>query len=68
MRLALWSALLAKRVQTSNELVRAEALTLLRRLNDVETGALEYDYDVTTNAVTIRVMRDEPNHEPGEYD
>jgi hypothetical protein len=54
MRLALWSALLARPITTANDLGRAEALTLLRRLNDIETGAVEWDYSVETGAVTLR--------------
>jgi hypothetical protein len=54
MRLALWSALMARRITTTYDLDRPEALTLIRRLNDVETGAVEWDYDVTTSAVTLR--------------
>ena len=60
MRLALWSALLARSVTTANDLGRAEALTLLRRLNDIETGAVEWDYSVETRAVTLRHIGSEP--------
>jgi len=60
MRLALWSALLARPVTTANDLGRAEALTLLRRLNDCETGAVEWDYSVETGAVTLRRVEGEP--------
>jgi hypothetical protein len=59
-RLALWSALLARKVTTTNGLTRAEGLTLLRRLNDVETGAVEWDLDATTGAVTLRHVDREP--------
>lgn len=60
MRLALWSALLARKVTTANDLARSEALTLLRRLNDVETGAVEWDYSVETGAVRLRHIDREP--------
>lgn len=60
MRLALWSALLARPINTSNDLARPEALTLLRRLNDIETGAVEWDYSVETGAVTLRHVDREP--------
>lgn len=60
MRLALWSALLARRVGSTNELQRGEALQLLRRLNDIETGAVEWDYDIQRQAVTLRHIDREP--------
>lgn len=60
MRLALWSALLARRITSANDLSRAEGLTLLRRLNDCETGAVEWDYSVETGAVTLRRIDREP--------
>lgn len=59
-RLALWSALLARRVTTTNDLTRDEALTLLRRLNDVETGAVEWDLSTETGAVRLRHVDREP--------
>ena len=59
-RLALWSALLARHITTGNELTRTEALTLLRRMNDCETGAVEWTYSVETGAVTLRHMDREP--------
>jgi ERF superfamily protein len=64
-RLALWSALLARRVGSANELAGSEGLTLLRRLNDVETGAVEWDYDVQLNAVKLRhIDRDPDDYRP----
>lgn len=60
MRLALWSALMARPITSANDLTRAEALTLLRRMNDCETGAVEWDYSVTTGAVTLRHLDREP--------
>lgn len=59
-RLALWSALLAHRITSTTDLTRPEGLTLLRRLNDVETGAVEWDLDATTGAVTLRHVDREP--------
>jgi len=62
-RLALWSALLARPITSTHDLSRAEGLTLLRRLNDIETGAVEWDYSVETEAVTLRHI-ERPPHEP----
>ena len=62
MRLSLWSALLARPISTTRALSRPEALTLIRRLNDIETGAVEFDYDVTTGGTTLRhIYGGEPN-------
>jgi hypothetical protein len=58
MRLALFSALLAKPVGSVNDLSYSEANTVLRYLNDIETGALEWDYLVPQNAVQLRWARD----------
>ena len=60
-RLALWSAVLAKRITTGNQLTRAEALTLLGRLAEIETGAVEWDYSVETGAVRLRHIDREPS-------
>src|SRR5262245_54964037 len=60
MRLALWSALLGRQIESSNNLARGEALTLLRRMNDCETGAVEWDFSVETGAVTLRRLEGEP--------
>jgi hypothetical protein len=62
MRLALWSALLARRIDSTAELSRTEALTLLRRMNDCETGAVEWAYSVETGAVTLRHVDQELPH------
>ena len=60
MRLALWSALMARPITTTHDLSRPEALTLLRRMNDCEPGAVEWDYSVETGAVTLRHIDREP--------
>jgi hypothetical protein len=61
LRLALWSALLARRIGSTTELSRPEGLTLLRRLNDIETGAVEWDYSTETGAVTLRHIDRDPH-------
>lgn len=62
-RLALWSALLGRKLSSGRELSRGDALTLLGRMAEVETGAVEMDYSVETNAVTLRRVERMPPDE-----
>jgi hypothetical protein len=59
-RLALWSALLGRRLGTSKELTRADGLLLVRRMNDLETGAVDWTYDIGADAVTLHRIESEP--------
>lgn len=59
MRLALLSELAGRQLTSSNQLTRAEALGVFRSLNDIETGALDWDYSTETGQVTLRRYRED---------
>jgi hypothetical protein len=59
MSLALMSALINRPVDSSKHLSRSDGLMLMRLLNDIETGALDWEYDTSSGQVHLARYRQE---------